>query len=67
MSATAGCTPSAERLAEQLTSDDSWAAVMLARDPSLDPAVLEAHPMRNALTSVVGPGRRWTCMWASAR
>ncbi len=41
-------------LAEQLTSDDSWAAVMLARDPSLDRAVLEAHPMRHALTSVVG-------------
>ena len=39
---------------EQLTDDDSWAAVMLARDPSIDPAVLKAHPMRNALTSVVG-------------
>lgn len=40
--------------AEQLTTDDSWAATMLARDPSLDPGVLSAHPMRNALTSVVG-------------
>jgi PPM family protein phosphatase len=40
--------------AEQLTSDDSWAAAMLARDPSLDPALLKAHPMRNALTSVIG-------------
>jgi PPM family protein phosphatase len=40
--------------AEQLTSDDSWAAAMLARDPSLDPAILKAHPMRNALTSVIG-------------
>jgi protein phosphatase len=40
--------------ARQLTSDDSWAAVMLARDPSLDPSVLKTHPMRNALTSVVG-------------
>jgi protein phosphatase len=39
---------------EQLTSDDSWAATMLARDPSLDPALLKAHPMRNALTSVIG-------------
>ena len=39
---------------EQLTDDDSWMAVMLARDPSIDPAVLKAHPMRNALTSVVG-------------
>lgn len=40
--------------AEQLTSDDSWAATMLARDPSLDPALLKTHPMRNALTSVIG-------------
>ena len=40
--------------AEQLTSDDSWAAVMLARDPSLDPGIINSHPMRNALTSVVG-------------
>lgn len=40
--------------AEQLTTDDSWTATMLARDPSLDPAVLKNHPMRNALTSVIG-------------
>ena len=40
--------------AEQLTADDSWAAVMLARDSSLDPAILKTHPMRNALTSVIG-------------
>ena len=40
--------------AEQLTTDDSWAAVMLARDPSLDPDILKTHPMRNALTSVIG-------------
>ncbi|MEQ1728968.1 MAG: protein phosphatase 2C domain-containing protein [Vicinamibacterales bacterium] len=40
--------------AEQLTADDSWAAVMLARDPSLDPDILKTHPMRNALTSVIG-------------
>ena len=26
--------------AEQLTSDDSWAAAMLARDPTIDPEVL---------------------------
>ena len=39
---------------EQVTSDDSWAAAMLKTDPSLDPAVLKTHPMRNALTSVVG-------------
>lgn len=40
--------------AEQVTADDSWAAVMLARDPALDPAILKTHPMRNALTSVIG-------------
>ena len=40
--------------AEQVTSDDSWLAAMLKADPSLDPAVLKTHPMRNALTSVVG-------------
>ena len=40
--------------AEQLTADDSWAAVMLARDPLLDPVILKTHPMRNALTSVIG-------------
>jgi PPM family protein phosphatase len=40
--------------ARQLTVDDSWMAAMLARDPGLDPAALRAHPMRNALTSVVG-------------
>lgn len=40
--------------AEQLTNDDSWAAAMLARDPTIDPAVIQSHPMRNALTSVVG-------------
>ena len=39
---------------EQVTADDSWTAVMLARDPSIDPAILKTHPMRNALTSVIG-------------
>jgi protein phosphatase len=39
---------------EQLTDDDSWTAVMMARDPAIDPAVLRTHPMRNALTSVIG-------------
>jgi protein phosphatase len=39
---------------EQLTTDDSWTAAMLARDPALDPSILKTHPMRNALTSVVG-------------
>ena len=41
-------------LVEQVTADDSWTAVMLARDPSIDPAILKTHPMRNALTSVIG-------------
>jgi len=44
----------ADGRAEQLTSDDSWAAAMLARDPSIDPGIIRSHPMRNALTSVVG-------------
>jgi protein phosphatase len=44
----------ADGRAEQLTSDDSWAAAMLARDPAIDPAVIKSHPMRNALTSVIG-------------
>jgi len=38
----------------QITHDDSWMASMLAHDPSLDLARLEQHPMRNALTNVVG-------------
>src|SRR3984893_7003274 len=38
----------------QLTSDDSWLASVLAQDPSVDPAMLQNHPMRNALTSAVG-------------
>jgi protein phosphatase len=38
----------------QLTDDDSWAASVLARDPQMDPLALQNHPMRNALTNVVG-------------
>jgi serine/threonine protein phosphatase PrpC len=38
----------------QLTQDDSWVATMLAHDPDVDPNVLEQHPLRNALTNVVG-------------
>lgn len=37
-----------------LTRDDSWIASMLALDPSADPSLLLNHPMRSALTSVVG-------------
>jgi len=39
---------------EQLTQDDSWMAAALARDPDVDPILLDHHPMRNALTNVVG-------------
>jgi len=38
----------------QLTSDDSWVATVLASDPNADPLLLQHHPMRNALTNVVG-------------
>lgn len=37
-----------------LTVDDSWVAAVLAEDPEVDPASLQHHPMRNALTSAVG-------------
>jgi protein phosphatase len=36
-----------------MTRDDSW-AVTLARDAHVDPALIRHHPMRNALTNVVG-------------
>src|SRR5438034_4763496 len=38
----------------QLTHDDSWVATVLAQNPETDPAILQHHPMRNALTNVVG-------------
>ncbi|MBI3400351.1 MAG: serine/threonine-protein phosphatase [Acidobacteria bacterium] len=38
----------------QVTRDDSWVAGVLAQDPHLDPILLQHHPMRNALTNVVG-------------
>ncbi len=44
----------------QMTEDDSWASAVLARDPQSDPAALQKHPMRNALTSVVGSRGRTT-------
>ena len=43
----------------QVTQDDSWMAAMLADDPHANPLLLEHHPMRNALTNVVG-ARAWT-------
>ena len=38
----------------QITTDDSWVATMLARDPQADPATLATHPMRHVLTSEIG-------------
>ena len=38
----------------QMTSDDSWAATILAQDPSLAQADIARHPMRNVLTNVLG-------------
>lgn len=38
----------------QLTEDDSWMTQVLARDPGADPEALRHHPMRHALTNVVG-------------
>lgn len=37
-----------------VTNDDSWVAAVLSRDPQIDPAAFKQHPMRNALTNVVG-------------
>jgi serine/threonine protein phosphatase PrpC len=41
-----------------LTTDDSWMADRLANDPDADPIALQHHPMRNALTNVVGAEAR---------
>jgi protein phosphatase len=37
-----------------LTADDSWMATVLARDPAANPHAYRHHPMRHALTNVVG-------------
>ena len=42
----------------QVTEDDSWMVSMLASHPGADPRMLEHHPMRNALTNVVGARSR---------
>ena len=39
---------------QQLTVDDSWAAKILAQDPTLRPEEISHHPMRNVLTNVLG-------------
>jgi protein phosphatase len=38
----------------QLTTDDSWIAALQAQDPTVDPAQLAHHPLRNVLTSALG-------------
>jgi protein phosphatase len=42
----------------KITDDDSWMATMLAQDPGADLGRYDRHPMRNALTNVVGARRR---------
>jgi protein phosphatase len=37
-----------------LTQDDSWVAMVLAREPGITETALAQHPMRHVLTSVVG-------------
>lgn len=37
-----------------LTQDDSWVAMVLAREPGMTEAALAQHPMRHVLTNVVG-------------
>jgi protein phosphatase len=39
---------------DQVTRDDSWAASILAQDPSLKAEDIARHPMRNVLTNVIG-------------
>ena len=38
----------------RLTDDDSWAATVLAHDPTLNATDIAKHPMRNVLTNVLG-------------
>ncbi|HVJ28216.1 MAG TPA: protein phosphatase 2C domain-containing protein [Vicinamibacterales bacterium] len=44
----------AEGHLEQVTTDDSWAATILAQDPKMRPEDVANHPMRNVLTNVLG-------------
>jgi protein phosphatase len=39
---------------QQLTEDDSWVAMVLAREPGLSETALAQHPMRHVLTNVLG-------------
>ena len=47
-----------DRRLRQVTLDDSWMVSMLAHDPDADPLLLQHHPLRNALTNVVGARTR---------
>ena len=59
MSATAGCIVMRGRRLRQVTRDDSWvAADAREQDPQADPWLLQQHPLRNALTNVVGARSR---------
>lgn len=42
----------------QVTEDDSWMAATLRSDPDADVEVLQRHPLRHALTNVVGTTSR---------
>jgi serine/threonine protein phosphatase PrpC len=44
----------ANRQLLQVTHDDSWMAIIREQDPQADPLLLMHHPLRNALTNVVG-------------
>lgn len=44
----------ADGVLAQLTDDDSWVATVLAHEPGADRVALANHPMRNALTNVIG-------------
>jgi protein phosphatase len=37
-----------------VTTDDSWAATILAQDPTIKGEDIAQHPMRNVLTNVLG-------------
>lgn len=45
-------------LMRQVTVDDSWMATVLATNPAADQTLLRHHPMRHALTNVVGARTR---------
>jgi serine/threonine protein phosphatase PrpC len=44
----------------QMTEDDSWLSAVLSQDPKADLNLLKQHPMRHALTNVVGSRSKTT-------